>query len=309
MTSQLLTTLKVKRRFLQSAERVFDAWLDPDRLGRWLFATATGELVRVEVDARVGGQFVLTERRGGEDVEHVGAYLEIARPRRLVFEMTVEKHDVNAERITIDIAALESGCELTLVHEMRVRENITEDMIFTGWTMILEGLNTVLSGGNPRADGASAKASRSDATSLPTARVSRHIDAAPARVFDAWLDTNLLGRWMFGPGVRDEEIIHIKVNPMEGGSFSFKVRRGDSEIDHIGEYLEIQRPNRLIFTWGVQQDEGTEFSRVVVEIAAEDRGCVLSIIHEMGAEWAGFVERAQRSWQLMADKLAESLEP
>ncbi len=143
---------------------------------------------------------------------------------------------------------------------------------------------------------------------LPTARVSRYMDAAPERVFDAWLDPDLLAQWMFGPTVRDEEIILIKVNPVAGGTFSFKVRRGDLEIDHIGEYLEIQRPNRLVFTWGIRQEEGTEFSRVIVEIAANGSGSTLSITHEMGAEWADFVERAQGSWQLMADKLAEALD-
>jgi hypothetical protein len=28
------------------------------------------QMVRVEIDARVGGQFVIVERRDGEDVEH-----------------------------------------------------------------------------------------------------------------------------------------------------------------------------------------------------------------------------------------------
>lgn len=142
---------------------------------------------------------------------------------------------------------------------------------------------------------------------LPTARVSRLMDATPERVFDAWLDPDLLAQWMFGPAVRDEEIIHLKVNPMVGGAFSFKVRRGDMEIDHIGEYLELERPNRLVFTWGVWEAAGIEFSRVVVDITADGRGCLLSITHEMGAEWADFVDRARASWQLMADKLAEAL--
>lgn len=143
---------------------------------------------------------------------------------------------------------------------------------------------------------------------IPTARVTRHIKASPERVFDAWLDPALLGQWMFGPNVREEEVLHLYANPIVGGSFSFLVRRGDAEIDHIGEYLEIDRPRRLVFTWGVRQDEGTEFSRMIVEVAPSDGGSELRIAQEMTPKWADFVERAEGAWQRMADALARLLE-
>lgn len=143
---------------------------------------------------------------------------------------------------------------------------------------------------------------------MPTAHVTRHIKATPERVFHAWLDPELLGQWMFGPNVREEEILHLKVDPKVGGFFSFLVRRGDMEIDHIGEYLAIDRPRRLVFTWGIRQDEGTEFSRVEVEIAVVDGVSELKIAHAMDPKWADFVERGRASWQLIADALARVVE-
>ena len=96
-------------------------------------------------------------------------------------------------------------------------------------------------------------------------RVISHFSASPERVFDAWLDPEMIGRWMFGPALRDEEVVRVAVDSRVGGSFSFVVRRQGKEIDHVGEYLEIVRPRRLVFTWGVKPlPDG---SHVIIDIA------------------------------------------
>jgi uncharacterized protein YndB with AHSA1/START domain len=70
MTAENPGTIVITRRFAFSIERVFDAWLDPAKASKFLFTTPTGKMVRVEIDARVGGSFNIT-RRDGDDVEHV----------------------------------------------------------------------------------------------------------------------------------------------------------------------------------------------------------------------------------------------
>jgi uncharacterized protein YndB with AHSA1/START domain len=112
-----LRVLRVTRRFDASAERVFDAWLDPATAGLWLFATPTGEMVKVDINAQVGGHFIFTDRRDGEDVEHVGEYLEIDHPRRLVFTFAVPKYSDVYTRVMIEVMPIGSGCELVLTHE------------------------------------------------------------------------------------------------------------------------------------------------------------------------------------------------
>jgi uncharacterized protein YndB with AHSA1/START domain len=136
-------TLQVKRHFEASAERVFDAWLDPTRVGKWLFATKAGEVARVEIDARVGGSFVIVDRRDGVDVEHVGTYLEIDRPKWLVFTFAVPRYSELSTRVCVEIEPAGAGCELTLTHEGVLPEYGKQTQ--SGWTMILDALAEVIS--------------------------------------------------------------------------------------------------------------------------------------------------------------------
>ncbi len=136
-------TVRATHRFAASPERVFDAWLDPGTAGKWLFATPTGHMTRVEIDARIGGRFSII-RKDGEDVEHTGEYLEIDRPRRLVFTFAVPKFSDEYTRVTIEIVPLETGCELTLIHEGVLPDYAERTP--QGWRMILDGLERMLEG-------------------------------------------------------------------------------------------------------------------------------------------------------------------
>lgn len=140
------------------------------------------------------------------------------------------------------------------------------------------------------------------------ARISRYVGVSPDRVYDAWLNPDLLGRWMFGPEVREEKILHLNCSPVVGGAFSFLVRRGETEFDHVGEYLELDPPGRLAFTWGLRQEGATDFSVVRVEIVPDGSGCEVRVTHEMHPDWAAYAERAAAGWSQMLDALARLLE-
>jgi uncharacterized protein YndB with AHSA1/START domain len=136
--------VRVTHRFSATPERVFDAWLDPEKARQFLFATPTGQMVRAEIHAHVGGKFVMVDRRDGEDVEHTGEYLEIDRPRRLVFTFAVPKYSPNVDRVTIEIIPLETGCELTLTQEMKQEFAEYKSRTEKGWKTILEGLDATI---------------------------------------------------------------------------------------------------------------------------------------------------------------------
>lgn len=129
----------VTQRYDAAPETVFDAFLDVGVARRFLFATATGEMIEAEIDPRVGGRYAFTERRPDMgDVRHVGEYLEIDRPRRLVFTFGAPQFDPRMTTVTIEIRPLPGGCELTLVNDGVPPDY--RDGARDGWTRILKGL-------------------------------------------------------------------------------------------------------------------------------------------------------------------------
>lgn len=128
--------------------------------------------------------------------------------------------------------------------------------------------------------------------------------AAPAeRVFDAWLTPRLLGQWMFGPDIRDETLLRLDVDPRVGGRFSMLVERDGKRIDHVGEYLVIDRPHRLSFTWTIAGEADQDGSRVDIVITPTATGCELRLTHALPRAWADYADRTQHGWSTMLDAL------
>ncbi len=139
------------------------------------------------------------------------------------------------------------------------------------------------------------------------ARVSQKLAGTPERVYDAWLDPAMIGRFMFGPALRDEEIVRLTLDGRVGGRFSFVVRRQGQEIDHISRYVEMDRPRRLVFTWAVALDR-EDASRVTIEIVPAGAGCELTLVHELAPGFELFKDRVTEGWTKMLGALGMSLD-
>jgi uncharacterized protein YndB with AHSA1/START domain len=78
-------------------------------------------------------------------------------------------------------------------------------------------------------------------------QVTRLLPVAIDRVFDAWSRAELIARWF----VVDPTWSCRATNDFRvGGAYRIEMDRGDGTIFvAFGEYLEIERPHRLSFTW------------------------------------------------------------
>jgi uncharacterized protein YndB with AHSA1/START domain len=129
-------TVSVSKSFDLPAERVYDAWLDPEKIRKW-FSPGLGPMVRVEVDARVGGHFSFVQRREGNDMDHVGEYRVLDRPRRLAFTWGIAPEPPESV-VSIEITPSDSGCDLVLTHEIPAKYADSAEKTKAGWSTLLD---------------------------------------------------------------------------------------------------------------------------------------------------------------------------
>ena len=135
-------------------------------------------------------------------------------------------------------------------------------------------------------------------------RVTRTFAQPPERVFDAFLDVEKARRFLFA--TEKGRMVRAELVPLVGGVFIFTDRRDGVDIDHCGEYLEIDRPGRLVFDFGMPA-HSPERGVVQIRIEPDGSGSVLTLTQEMAPKFADYAERTQQGWTMMLGNLATIL--
>ena len=86
-----------------------------------------------------------------------------------------------------------------------------------------------------------------------TLSLSRQINAPIERVFNAWTEADMLCRW-FGP--ENFTVSRIDIDCRTGGSYKIELLSPDNTpILHWGEYIVVDKPNQLVFTWILENQD------------------------------------------------------
>ncbi len=132
-------------RFLPHApERVFDAWLDPKVMARFLIPAPGMSEPKVTADPKEGGRFqvIMTSPDTPEGWPHDGEYQIIDRAKRLQFTW-VSAYTQDDSTVTLDFTPNGNGTDLRLTH-VRFPHKESRDNHEGGWTRILEALDQFL---------------------------------------------------------------------------------------------------------------------------------------------------------------------
>jgi uncharacterized protein YndB with AHSA1/START domain len=141
---------RVTHQFKAPAERVYNTWLDPAQVRLWMAAALrslglAGDIQRIEIDARVGGKFFFSDLRDGTEARHWGTYMELDRPRKIVFTWIVdESEEANPSVVTLTIRPEGDGCLATIVHEMDAKWLEFVSQTENGWVRMLQGVETLV---------------------------------------------------------------------------------------------------------------------------------------------------------------------
>ncbi len=132
--------LQIRRVLPVPRDRVFDAWLDPLSLARWMGTAEGAEVTTLE--PKVGGKFRIVMRHSAGAVEHWGEYLAIDRPSFLSFTWLSANTDHRRTLVTVELLERPDGTELILTHRQLPPNQV--DAHRRGWTAIVAALERTL---------------------------------------------------------------------------------------------------------------------------------------------------------------------
>jgi uncharacterized protein YndB with AHSA1/START domain len=118
------------------------------------------------------------------------------------------------------------------------------------------------------------------AEAQPEVVVRRRIAAPPERVFQAFVDPELLVQWQFP--ARSVRLEIAAFDARVGGAYRFRFYAEDGSVDSVGgRFLELAPPKRLVFTWMWDTDDpdGGVETQVSVDVTADGQGTLLTVTH------------------------------
>jgi uncharacterized protein YndB with AHSA1/START domain len=147
-----------------------------------------------------------------------------------------------------------------------------------------------------------------------TVRLERTIPAPPDQVYRAWLEPDLLVRWLAPAGL---EVDRVDVDERVGGHFRVWQRAAGSAAGGFDcELVELVTDRRLVFRWGFvgpERSDGPRFDSLltITLVEAPEGATRLTLLHEQLAQLQAAMpqvaDQVGVGWDLALGKLATTI--
>ena len=153
------------------------------------------------------------------------------------------------------------------------------------------------------------------------AHVNHTCRASAEQVFDAWLDPAVARHFFFATATG--ELQRFELDPKVGGEFTVIERRPretasgslasqsvTGDVRYAGQYVELARPHRLLFSFSVPQHAPDETTVTLDILPLSSGGCELRLTHGLGSGDAARTGEAGSiaGWEKMLQRMDEALE-
>ena len=250
--------MTIERLFEAPRELVFDCFTDPKHLAAWWGPLGSSNEIKA-LDVRPGGQISL--RMMGPGFDHVmgGEYVEIERPRRIVFLTKAFEAPsggwgiVNRNTITFEAAG---GATRMVLHTLV--ERAEGDLVLgalggmkAGWGQSLERLGDLVGGGG-----------KTDVeVSECKILLRRAFDVSRETLWSYLVEPDRMMKWWIA-GEGTVEIMDVR----PGGEWKVRTNHGDGQ-SHLfwGRFVDIEPPVRLVMTQGFDAHSDTPVETTLTE--------------------------------------------
>ena len=286
-------------------ERVFKALTDPEQIMQW-WRNDTITIEQVRLEPKVGGQWGYETGQvvdGTNKFRVQGKVLEYDPPRRLAYTWLANLHADPTRQTVVrwELAPVQGGTRVRLTHSGLAQEPKSREGYRNGWPGLVERLRKFAE--QPAAGGTAATTRMTPDNDAMITEI--QIGAPADRVFQALIDPQQLVQWWGQKGIYRCTNYHSDLRP--GGEWRSQGigPDGGTFIAH-GEYLEIDRPRLLAYTW-IASWTGDLQTTLRWELEPAGQGTLVRIRH---SGFAAHPELAQsyRGWPRMLGWLQALLE-
>jgi uncharacterized protein YndB with AHSA1/START domain len=149
---------------------------------------------------------------------------------------------------------------------------------------------------------------------FPAVRLERVIPALPREVYRAWLNPDILRRWLAPGGM---SVKHAEVEPRVGGHFRIWHAESGSEVGGFEcEVVELVPDERIVFRWafvGPERTAGPVYDSLLTITlrAAPGNATALTLVHErlddLAEAMPHIADQVEVGWSSVLEKLRITL--